>query len=226
MKPLEARDQGGATPPKRTTVIGVLGGIACGKSAAARWLAGADGELIDADRLAHEELARPEVAARLEARLGAQIRGADGAIDRRALGAIVFADPRALAVLEHELHPRVREEIRRRLERAFEQGLPRVVLDVPLLAEHAAQHGLLERCALLVFVDAPREMRLERARRTRGWTEQEFERREALQMNLERKRALAHYVVPNTGDLAALERSLAHVLTRAGLTPATGRHPR
>lgn len=200
-----------------TRVVGLLGGIASGKSAAAKLLAGPSGCVIEADRLAHAELEGEALRGRLRERFGRGVFGADGSVDRSAVAKKVFEDPALRAELESWIHPRVRERIRAELSRARASGVPRVVLDVPLLLENDAQHGLLAECDWLVFVDAPAEERERRARSQRGWAAGELARREAAQWPLERKRARAHHVLPNTGDLAALERAVRQFLLRVGL---------
>ncbi len=103
--------------------------------------------------------------------------------------------PRELAFLESVTHPRIGERLRCQLAALAEQGSAEaIVLDVPLLAEG----GWRVLCDKIVFVDAPRELRLARAL-ARGWTREDFERREALQESLETKRKLADVVVDSSG---------------------------
>jgi dephospho-CoA kinase len=187
---------------RRTPVVAVLGGIASGKSQVARRLAGSNGLLIDADALAHEVLASDAVTELVRARFGASVLGPDGRPDRPALARVVFADEAARRELEGWIHPRVRDRMRAELERAAHFDV--AVLDVPLLLENDAVHGLCAEVDLLVFVDAPPSAREERARATRGWSAGEVQRREALQMPLAEKRARADVVIDNSGDLAAL----------------------
>ncbi|MGD2017625.1 MAG: dephospho-CoA kinase [Planctomycetota bacterium] len=191
-----------------TTVLGVLGGIASGKSTVARALAGPQGVILDADRVAHDALQSEEVRALVVARHGDGVLDAAGAVDRAALGAIVFADRDARTELEGWIHPRVRATLHASLEDAAARGVPRVVLDVPLLLENAEEHGLLELCDHLVFVDAPADARDRRAVRDRGWEPGEVARREAAQMPLSTKRSRADVVVVNDGDLdSVIERT-------------------
>jgi len=199
-------------------VFGVLGGIASGKSAVARELAGPEGVVLDADREAHEVLRRPEVLAALRAEHGAGIFGDDGALDRSALARIVFADPAARARLEDLTHPLVRANLRARLEAARASGVPRIVLDVPLLLENDARHGLVAECDALVWVETDPSLRAARAAATRGWSTDEVARREAAQWPAEAKRARARHVVENDGTLDDLRRAVARVLAAEGLS--------
>jgi len=190
-------------PPPPPLVIGVLGGIASGKSQVARLLAGPQGEVLDADRLAHEELESAPVRAWLSASIGEHLVGPDG-VDRRALAEQVFREPELRRELEQRLHPRVRERLRAGLERARREKRERVVLDVPLLLENEAQHQLGAECHALVFVECDATVRAERAQRTRGWSGDELARREQAQLPLDVKRARADLVIDNRGDLKQL----------------------
>jgi len=188
-------------------VIGVLGGIASGKSTVAALLAGPDGLVLSADRIAHEVLASPPVVERLRERFGEEVLDASGAPDREALARRVFdpvEGPAHRRALEGWTHPRVRATISRRLEEARAAGTPRIVLDVPLLLENDAEHGWVEACDVLVFVDVPLEERRRRAAE-RGWSRGDLERREAAQLPLDQKRARADHVLRNDGDRATLE---------------------
>lgn len=189
----------------------MLGGIASGKSEVARAFAGEAGEVLDADRLAHEVLAEPEVREWIARRFGAACVGGGG-IDRAALAERVFADPAARTELEARVHPVVRERLRQRLAAARARGVPRIALDVPLLLENAAAHGLDSECDALIFVDADARVREARALARRGWKPGELARREAAQLPLERKRARADFVVRNDGDLEHLRAQVASIV--------------
>jgi dephospho-CoA kinase len=202
-----------------TVVLGVLGGIAAGKSAVARLLAGPDGLVLSADAAAHEALESPEVVALLVDAYGPGILDARGRPDRAALGRRVFAAPTERARLEGWIHPRVREKIRADLARARAAGVPRIVLDVPLLLENDEHHGLVRQCDHLVFVEVSAEERERRARALRGWETGEVTRREAAQLPLPEKKMRAHVVVRNEGSLADLARAVNNALAELGLAP-------
>ncbi len=205
------------TRPARTIVLGVLGGVASGKSAAAALLAGPGGLVLSADAAAHAALAEPEVRDAIRAAFGPTVLGPDGAVDRQALAAIVFRDPGARRQLEGWIHPRVRATLHAALEAARAEGRPRVVLDVPLLLEHDAQHGLARACDHLVFIEVPDAERERRAARSRGWQPGEVLRREAAQLPLDQKRRRADVVVPNDGTPQDLEAAVAAALAELGL---------
>lgn len=198
-------------------VIGVLGGIASGKSAVAALLAGKRGVVLDADRIAAEILESPEILERLRGEFGREVLQDDGRVDRGALGRAIFADSGAREKLEGWIHPRVRERISAGLREAGASGRSPVVLDVPLLVENDASHGLARRCDFLVFVETPAEVRDRRAQERRGWPPGEVARRERVQLPLSEKRALARHVIENRADLAELAARVRRVLEAENL---------
>ena len=206
--------------PRPTVVLGVLGGIASGKSRVARILAGESGRVIDADELAEEVLGLPEIVGRIRERFGEGCLDPEGRPDRKALAALVF-DPKtgdeARRALEGWTHPLVRARILERLREARAAGIPCVVLDVPLLLENDARHGLVKQCDALVFVDADLPARDRRASHARGWPPGEVARREATQLELDEKRKRADVVVPNNGSPEELARAVEDALHRLGI---------
>ena len=206
------------TAGRTTLVLGVLGGIGSGKSEAARLLAARGGLVLDADRMAREELERPETVAWLRERFGAGVLTAQGQPDRAALAARVFAQAPERRALEERLHPAVRARLKAELAAARLRAVPRVVLDVPLLLENEDKHALAAQCDALVFVDVARAERERRVQAQRGWSAAELARREAAQMPLELKRARAQHVLDNNGDRAALDAAAARLLARLAAT--------
>jgi len=215
MEPNEGPRVGPRPARSRPLVLGVLGGICSGKSEVARLLAGAQGWTISADELAREALDEPSVRARVRERFGPQALHADGSVDRTVVAQAVF-DPRTGPPLRAELeswtHPLVRARIMERLSAARVSDVPRVVLDVPLLLENDAQHGLARQCDLLVFVDVRDEERERRAKRQRAWPGGEVARREAAQLPLEEKKKLAQHVIENNRGLEELASAVARLL--------------
>src|SRR5688572_10924643 len=202
-----APDRRARPPAERSLVLGVLGGISSGKSTAARLLAGPEGVVISADELAREALDSPAVLARVRERFGAEVVGPDGRADRAALARLVFDGERCEELrreLESWTHPLVRARIEERLSAARAAGVPRIVLDVPLLLENDAQHGLGRLCDVLVFVDVHAAERERRARRDRGWKSGEVARREATQLPLSEKKKRAHHILSNNQGLGEL----------------------
>ncbi|HZZ27003.1 MAG TPA: dephospho-CoA kinase, partial [Pirellulales bacterium] len=159
-------------------ILGLLGGVASGKSTVADLFRQRGAAVLDADRAGHEVLRQPAVRAAIGGRWGAEVIGPDGEVDRKALARIVFAPPPAgpleLAELERLTHPEIRRRLKAEALQLAKQGLPLVILDAPVMLK--AQWNTL--CDALAFVDCPREQRLARALK-RGWSAEEFERREA-----------------------------------------------
>jgi len=191
-----------------STLIGMLGGIASGKSLAGRLLAGASGVVINADHLAHEVLASPETTEFLSQRFGPGVLDEAGQPSRQALADRVFSDPTALKALEAWTHPIVRARIMEEIAAARDSHRNPIVLDVPLLLENDAQHALAKACDYLVFVDADEADREHRARATRNWKPGERERREAAQWSMNKKREAASHVISNRQDKTELEESV------------------
>lgn len=180
-------------------LIGLLGGVACGKSLVARQLADLGAGLLDADRAAHEVLQTAEVEQAARQRWGDGVFGPDGRIDRQRLATIVFADSpqakRERTYLEQLIHPEVGRRLACQADQMAAEGRPAAVFDVPLLVEA----GWDKSCDRLWFVDAPRPLRLARAIE-RGWSEQDFDAREDAQQPLEEKRRRADAVVDNSSS--------------------------
>ncbi|MEU0101603.1 dephospho-CoA kinase [Streptomyces sp. NPDC006267] len=180
--------------------VGLTGGIGAGKSEVSRLLVEYGAVLIDSDRIAREvvEPGTPGLAAVVE-EFGPGVLTAEGALDRPALGALVFADVERLAALNAIVHPLVGARAAE-LERAAPEDAV-VVHDVPLLTEN----GLAPLYDLVVVVDASAETQLDRLVRLRGMTESDARARMAAQATRDRRRAVADLVVDNDGPLEALE---------------------
>lgn len=180
-------------------VIGILGGVASGKSLVARQLTQLGAGLLDADRAGHEVLRMAEIEAAVRKRWGEEVFGADGHVDRKRLARIVFSDSSAARgerdYLEQLTHPEIGRLLRQQAQWLADDDVAIAVLDAPLLLE-AGWDGL---CNTLVFVDAPRGVRLARAKQ-RGWTEEDFSAREDAQKSLDYKRQRADLTVDNSAS--------------------------
>ena len=183
-------------------LVGLTGGIGSGKSTVAAMLAARGAVVIDADQIARD-LAAPGGACYqpMVDRFGLDVVLPDGTIDRAKVAAVVFKDPQALADLNAITHPRIREELGRRvLEQATTDRI--VIMDVPLLAETTRKDWGL---AAVVVVDAPIEVAVERLVAQRGMTEDDGRARVASQASREERLALADFVVNNGGTRDELE---------------------
>lgn len=188
-------------------LVGLTGGIGAGKSTVADLLTERGAVVLDADEVARDvvEPDQPAFAAIVE-RFGPHVVGADGRLDRPALAAEAFATPESRAALEAITHPAIHAEFGRRLAEAPRDGI--IVMDVPLLAESntAAERGY----QVIIVVEAPRELRLERLGQ-RGVTRADAEARMAAQAADEQRRAIATYVLDNSGDRTHLEAQVDEV---------------
>ncbi len=190
--------------------VGLSGGIGSGKSAVAAIFAERGATVIDADLLARDALAPGSEGLREVAAAWPGVVGPDGALDRAALAAIVFADDAARARLNAITHPRVRARADA-LERDAPEGL--VVHVVPLLFEGE----FWRTCDRTVLVLAPDEVRIARVIARDAAERAAVERRMAAQIDPALARTRADYVIENDGDREQLrERSVAvhHALVR------------
>jgi dephospho-CoA kinase len=210
------------TPGHPVLVVGVIGGIGSGKSEVARILAEeAGGRVISGDRVGHEVLREPDIREQVVRRWGEGILDAQGEVDRKKLGGIVFADKSELQSLETRVHPRIKECIREELEAARRDGsVPLVVLDAAIMVEA----GWADVCDRLVFVEVPWEVRLERVVRARGWSASHLGSREKAQLPLNEKVRRANHVLDNAGSVEALRQQVRDLLVLWGI-PTTPNRP-
>lgn len=194
---------------RRIPVIGLAGGIGAGKSTVANAFARLGCFVIDSDARAKAALDRPEVRSQLVQWWGEPVLAPDGRVDRSKIAAIIFADPEQRQRLEHLVHPIVREDRAAMIREALAAGARAVIVDAPLLFEA----GVDAECDTVVFVDAPREQRLERVRQARQWDEQELARREASQLPVDEKRRRSRFVVENSGKLGGIDAQVAGILS-------------
>jgi dephospho-CoA kinase len=192
--------------------VGLTGGIGSGKSEVARRLAAHGAVIIDADVAAREVVApgTPGLAQIAEA-FGSGVLGPDGALDRERLGTIIFRDPAQRAKLNAIVHPLVGEWMRA-AERAAAAADPApdgliVVHDVPLLAENRRAGDF----DLVIVVDVPPELQVERLVSQRGMTPDQARARMAAQAGRPQRLAVADLVIDNSGSLDDLDRRVTGV---------------
>jgi dephospho-CoA kinase len=189
-----------------TTRVGLTGGVASGKSTVSAIFAELGAVVVDADLLAREVVAPgTDGLAAIVAAFGDEVLTADGALDRAAMGALVFADAEKRRVLEGIIHPRVRA----RAAEIEVSAPPDVVVvhDIPLLTET----GQAASFDAVVVVDVPVETQVERMVALRAMSREEAESRIAAQASREDRLAIATYVVDNTGTLDQLRTRVAEV---------------
>ena len=207
-------------------LVGVVGGVGSGKSQVARMLAQAGGtEAVDADMIGHAALRQPDLQAAVLQHLGdgspdGGILGADGEIDRKRLGAVVFADQAKLKMLQKITHPWIRKQTVAALKvESQKPGARWVVLDASVLLE-SGWKPTLDR---LIYVDAPEAVRLARVLGRPGWTWEMWKSREKAQLPLTDKRRMSDDVINNSADLGALGKQVSYiikVLESLGSNPA------
>ncbi len=197
-------------PQAGMIVLGLVGGVGCGKSLVARLFEELGAVILDGDRAGHQALAEEELACRITQRWGERVLDAKGKVDRSKVADIVFAPPpdgpRELAWLEQLTHPRIRMILEQELEEQRRRGAKAAVLDAAVLIKA----GWDSFCDTIVFVDAPLELRVSRAR-ARGWTGEEFARREAAQESLQTKRSRAELVIDNSGTVESTRAQVMNV---------------
>jgi dephospho-CoA kinase len=201
-----------------TSVVGLTGGIGSGKSTVAGMLERVGASLIDVDAVVRE-LQQPgaPLLEEIAAAFGPEVIDAHGALEREALGAIVFRDPEARQTLNRIVHPKLGAEVAPRLAQARQAGIPLVVLDIPLLFEgrRAGSRGASAmHFDATVVVWVPRETQIERQLLRERYDRDEAERRIDAQMPLDEKRALADFVIDNSGSLADTERQVRELYAR------------
>jgi dephospho-CoA kinase len=181
-------------PPR--ILIGLTGNIGAGKSTVARMLAEMGAEAIDADKVAHEVMrAGAPAHAAVVAAFGSEILNAEGEIDRKRLGAMVFADPAALARLEAIVHPAAIEAIGRRIAATSASV---IVIEAIKLIES----GMADAYDSVWVTTSRPEQQIQRVVRERGLSQVEAEQRARAQPPQEEKIARADVVIDNSGSLA------------------------
>ncbi len=189
----------------RMLVIGLTGGIGTGKSEAARFMVALGANLIDADVVGHEAY-RPHAEAwqRVVEAFGEGILGPDNEIDRRSLGAIVFADPEQLARLNGIMHPLMAGMVQDRIDGLREKGGEVVVVEAALLFE-AGWDSLVQE---VWVTDAPVDVIVERLAQRNGMGEDEARRRVASQMSREERLGRADFVIDNSSDVESMRATI------------------
>ncbi len=191
-------------------MVGIVGGIASGKSRVAAEFAKLGCAVIDADAIAHDVLEADSVQNEVVTQFGPRVLSHAGRIDRKELAEIVFADGEKLATLNGIIHPHVLQKAEVLLARhQRDDRVKAVVLDMPLLLEV----GWGQRCDRVIFVDCSDERRFERAKRTRSLTEQELKKRENFQISLDTKKALADNTIDNNSEFSTLVRQINDIFS-------------
>lgn len=197
-------------------VVALTGGVAAGKSAVTHRFAALDVPVHDADVAAREVVAPGSAGlAAVVAAFGNEVLDAEGRLDRPAMRRRVFADPTARKTLEAIVHPLVRQWLR---ERALADTAPYCLLAIPLLAENIDHYRWIDR---VLLVDAPVTLQLARLITRDGIDEALARHMLAQQASREQRLTLAHDVIDNSGDEAALDAAVAALHQRYLVLAAT-----
>ncbi len=192
------------------TVVGLLGGIASGKSTVAQMFKEHGAAIVDADELAHEALEQPDVQEQIKTQFGEEYVS-NGSVNRSLLASAVFSDVDNIKKLNALVHPYVLNRIEQRIETFRNEHESSVlVLDVPLLVET----DLHSVCDTLLFTDAPLETRIERANENRDWSADELRRREAAQEELSLKRDMADFTIDTSESLKKMRNRVSSLYSR------------
>ncbi len=190
-------------------IIGLTGGLGCGKSEVAKILKKRGLMVISADEVAHHLLEEDFVKSRIREIFGEVVFTPNGKVDRKKLAGIVFSDEEKLHKLNSILHPLIRRVINAEIAKARERG-ENLVVEIPLLLESKGAYDV----DVIVVVSAPLNKVIKRLKEKRGWSEEEIKRRLSKQMPLKQKERLADHVIRNDGTLADLEAKVNALLEK------------
>lgn len=182
-------------------VIGLTGGIGSGKSTVSQLLAELGAVVLDADKVGHQAY-QPgtETWKEVVAAFGEEVVAPDGTIDRKKLGAIVFADPESLARLNRILHPRMFDMMKAEIEEYRRQGAEVVVLEAAILLEA----GWTPLADEIWVTEASEPTVVRRTKERTGLPEEQIRARIRSQLSTEERAKQASVVITNDGDLEEL----------------------
>jgi len=186
---------------EKSPIIGLTGGVGCGKSTVARQFERLGCAVISADELNHDVIGLPKVVQQIQQWWGQRMLDGQGRIARGAVGRVVFEDESELKKLTDLVHPLVELRERELLEvYVADPAVRAVVLDVPLLIEV----GQDKWCDTIVFIEADEHIRQERVRQKLGWGPEQRKKVEKLQLGLDIKAEMADYTLRNNSTISDL----------------------
>jgi dephospho-CoA kinase len=184
-------------------VVGLTGGIGCGKTTVGKLFEALGAGLVDTDQIAHDLTAAGGAAmSAIRAAFGPSVSGEDGAMDRAVMREMAFRDPAQKAKLEAILHPMIRAEVSRRIEAAFARGAPYVLLAIPLLFETMSYRASVRET---LVVDCPVADQIARVQSRSALSATEVAPIIAAQVPRALRLQLADRVVVNVGSVDALK---------------------
>jgi dephospho-CoA kinase len=195
-------------------VVALIGGIGSGKSRVAEAFVRRGARVVSGDEAGHEALRQPEVITWAEQRWGRAVLDEKGNVSRPKVAAIVFQDLAELQALEKVVFPLISARLKQQLaEGARDPAVRLLVLDAAVLLE-AGWNEMVDR---IVYVHAPREVRLRRLAEQRRWTEKEVAAREGAQLPLAEKASRADDAVDNSGSPEQTDQQVDALCRRWGL---------
>lgn len=180
-------------------VVGLTGGIATGKSTVSRMFQSLGAPIVDSDVIARWVVEPQRPAWRdIVSIFGTSVLSTDGTINRTVLGELIFSSQERRQQLNQIVHPRIREEAERQIQRYLQEDPQRpVIQDVPLLIETGLYKSM--DAVILVYVDV--EVQRRRLLQRDGWTEEQADQRIASQIPIEDKKQFATYLIDNQGSM-------------------------
>jgi dephospho-CoA kinase len=186
-------------------IYGLTGGIASGKSSVGRMFRELGAAVIDADQLARDVVQPGSPAlAEIEERFGKEVLQEDGSLDRKKLGALVFADAEARQALNQITHPRIAAAGQEAIQSLAQAGEKIAIYEAALIVENNLQRGMQG----LIVVSLPEAMQIERLKARDGMSDEEAAARIESQLPLSEKLEVATHVIDNSGDLQETEKQV------------------
>ena len=187
-------------------IIGLMGGIASGKSTVAAELAKLGCAVIDADVIAKQFLLDDDIKRQIRQKFGDEVFDDCGQIDRKKLAQKVFTCRQAVELANSIIHPPVLRKVEQLIEAHQLQPVKAIVLDISLLVET----GWDKKCDKLIFICCDEKKRLERAEKKGIFDVNELKKRENFQISLDNKRKIANYVIENS-NLSELSKQIGNI---------------
>ena len=204
------------TLPSSKPVLGLIGAIGAGKTTAAAAFALRGGFVVDCDKLGHLALDLPNVRQQLVIRWGERVLIPADGVNRRVIAGIVFGEPTERRALEAIVFPIIGDMTRTEMTKAQADPNARfILLDAATLLE--ADWGKM--CDKIVYIDAPRDVRLQRLAARSGWTSADLAAREAAQLPAAEKQRHAHAIITNADSPDCLQLEVDRVLQKWDLFP-------
>ena len=193
-------------------ILGLTGNIASGKTEVASMFRKLGASIIDADQIARDVVEKGTPGwEEVVDHFGSEILDNDGSINRKALGGIVFSNREKLQKLNEITHPRIMEEIRKRIEILKQNDIQIVVIEAALIVEKGGMKDLVDK---LVVVKTEENIQLERLMERNGMTREDAKDRIESQLPLSEKLKYADFVIDNSGDLEKTRKQVREIMNK------------